>query len=478
MTTRTSLALKVPAVVAAFMLIVAAFISQHVLSRLEDIQRNHLQALTRVYLDGLSTALVEPVLREDVWETFAILDRARDAASGLRSVETIVTAQDGRILAATNPHRFPTASALTTNFPTVNAVGLTVREDEARAYARRDIEAGGRRLGAIHAELDIASLVEERRDVLWTLVLSNAALSALLVGIAWFTVRRMLRPVRILGRHLEAGTSGAASDIPAEEIAGVGPEFQRLFSAFNRLAQGFREREGLTRQLAEEERLASLGRLTSGMAHEINNPLGGLFTALDTLKQHGHHSEVRVRTIDLIDRGLRGIRDVVRSALLTYRADHDGRNLTPQDMDDLRILASPEARRNGLSLTWQNRLDAPVPLPASTVRQIVLNLLLNACLAAPRNGAVLVAISHADGLFTIVVADSGPGLPESAAATLASGAAPSAPIASGTGLGLWMTRRLVDELGGRIRAGSSPLGGAEITVTIATREVEVIAHVA
>jgi signal transduction histidine kinase len=478
MTDRLPLALKVPAVVAAFMLIVAAFISERVLSRLGEIQRNQLQALTQVYLDGLTTALVEPVLREDVWEAFAILDRARNAASGLKSVETVLTLPDGRILAATDPRRFPTSAVLTADFPTMSSAELAVREAEARAYARRDIVAGGKTVGALHSELDIAALIEERRSVLWTLIVSNAALSALLVGVAWITVRRMLRPVRILARHLDLAASAAEPDIPAEQIAAVGPEFRRLYAAFNRLAEGFRERESLTRRLAEEERLASLGRLASGMAHEINNPLGGLFNALDTLKQHGGSPEVRGRSIDLIERGLRGIRGVVRSALLTYRADGDGRDFTPEDMDDLRILASPEARRNDLTLTWAIELTGPVPLPASPVRQIVLNLLLNACQATPRNGFVDVAIALRYGMLDIRVADSGPGLPPGAAQTLASGALPPAPIADGTGLGLWMTRRLVDELGGRIRTGPSDRGGAAIRVSLPSRQQQVVAHVA
>src|SRR5918995_2933546 len=110
-------------------------------------------------------------------------------------------------------------------------------------------------------------------------------------------------------------------------------EFRPLFGAFNGMVEAVREREGLARQLADEERLASLGRLASGMAHEINNPLGGILNAVDTLKQHGGRPEVRSRTLDLIERGLKGIRDVVRSTLVTYRADHDGtRSLQPEDI--------------------------------------------------------------------------------------------------------------------------------------------------
>ena len=134
-----------------------------------------------------------------------------------------------------------------------------------------------------------------------------------------------MRPIRVLTRHLQAGAEHQVSPIPDATVEGAPAEFRTLFGAFNEMAAAVRDRETLSRQLAEEERLASLGRLASGMAHEINNPLGGLFNALDTLKEHGERRDVRRRTIDLIERGLKGIRDVVRTALVTYRTDRDAR---------------------------------------------------------------------------------------------------------------------------------------------------------
>ena len=75
------------------------------------------------------------------------------------------------------------------------------------------------------------------------------------------------------------------------------------------------------KRLAEEKRLGSLGRLASAVAHEINNPLGGLFNALATLRSHGHLSSVRDGSLGLLERGLIGIRDVVRTTLTIYRTD-------------------------------------------------------------------------------------------------------------------------------------------------------------
>ncbi len=87
-------------------------------------------------------------------------------------------------------------------------------------------------------------------------------------------------------------------------MARVARDHQRPFAAFNRLASAVADREALSARLAEEERLASLGRLASGMAHEINNPLGGLFNAIDTLKRHGGDRSTRNVTLDLVERGI------------------------------------------------------------------------------------------------------------------------------------------------------------------------------
>ncbi len=479
---RVSLALKVPAVAAVFLLVVSLFISERVLSRLEAIQTAHLVALTRVYLDGLSTALVDAVLREDVWEVYAVLDRTRHSGDGLTAAETIVGTIDGRVIAATDPRRIPSATMLPADYPTAATPSdeVVLRLSEARAYVRRDVVYNGRAVGSIHAKFDIAPLLEERRRVLWTLVLSNAVLTLILVVTAWVTVRRMMRPVTILAAHLEDGIGGEVTPIPPAAIESVGREFRRLFAAFNRLAHTYREREDLIRRLADEERLASLGRLASGLAHEINNPLGGLFNAVDTLKRHGERPSARDTALDLIDRGLRGIRDMVRTTLATYRADGDRRVVDVQDLDDLKILASPELGRNELVLTWENHLTGPVDLPASPLRQILLNLLLNACAASPRGGTISVGIFEDGDRLRIEVTDAGPGMPAHAAAILTDTTGAVTPFGRdhGHGLGLWMTGRSIRDLQGTVAVSRSPSGGALVRVALPLHRSGGIAHVA
>ena len=106
------LAWKVPLLAAGLLIGVAFVISQTVLNRLESDQENNLRHLTSAYLDGLSTAVLRSAIHADVWETFDALDRARDRYAGLKVRFAIVALPNGKVLAASDPLKFPVQSAV------------------------------------------------------------------------------------------------------------------------------------------------------------------------------------------------------------------------------------------------------------------------------------------------------------------------------------------------------------------------------
>jgi two-component system, OmpR family, sensor kinase len=266
---RLPITARVPLIVTIFMMAVSIFTSERVLSRLIETQTRQIQALADVYLDGLSLALVDSMIREDVWQVFDVLDRSQQRPSEIKPAETIVAGTDDFVIASSDPVRIPSQARVPARYvESLQHVGkIVVAEADKRAFVRREVLYKNRPIGSIYAALAIAPLLAERRQVLWTLVLTNTALTVLLAVAAWFIVGRMMRPMQTLTRYLERSHDGQVSPIPEPIVASASSEYKRPFAAFNRLAAAVAEREARRAKLAEGERLASLGRLACGMAH-------------------------------------------------------------------------------------------------------------------------------------------------------------------------------------------------------------------
>jgi len=470
---------KVPLAVAVLMILVALLLSERVLAGLTETQARHLRDLAQSYLDGLSSAVGPSILREDTWEVFDAIERAQELNKSLRPLETIVTNADGQVIAASNPRRHPIGSPLGNRQQALSSPdqSFSFEAGADTASAVRKLSYPGRTVGLIHAVFDTRHLAAERRNVILALITTNGALTLLLAAAGWILVARMMRPVRVLTGHLGLARDTSAMPIASNIVARQRGEFGRLFRAYNALVHSMEEHDALVKKLAEEERLGSLGRLASALAHEINNPLGGLFNALATLKSHGHLAHVRTNAIGLLDRGLLGIRDVVRTTMAVYRTERIARDFAATDINDLQLLITPEARRKSVTIVVANGIHGTIGLSSTPVRQAILNLLLNAVAASPDGAEVVLSAEIRDGALSLMVADRGPGLPEFAAEILC-GSLPAAPWRDGGGLGLWTTRRVITELGGHIDVERPPSGGTVLHLILPVKRAEELPHVA
>jgi len=229
-----------------------------------------------------------------------------------------------------------------------------------------------------------------------------------------------------------------------------------------------RERRGLERQVLRSQKLAAVGLLAAGIAHEINNPLSGVVGYSKLLLEGSLSVRVREKVEKIAQSGER-CRKIVEGVLLFSR-QQDGGERRQVDLRDLldRVLSIGEYQWRMHNIRIIRELDESVEILADPdqIEQVMLNLLSNAADAMPRGGTVHVALERTpEGGGRLTVADEGHGIPEEIQARIFDPFFSTKEIGKGTGLGLAISYGIVQDHGGDIVVQSSPAHGATFTVT-------------
>ncbi len=293
---------------------------------------------------------------------------------------------------------------------------------------------------------------------------------------AWSISTSILRPldsfVRYLGRQTEPARRHEAFD-----AAGAGPEVQLLNDTYSRLIEAVdrhaQEEIGRIERLKESEKLAALGRMLSGAAHEINNPLTGVIGNAQLMLARGAADPYVRDRAERIYREAQRIVALVRNLLKVAHREAAVRGVV--DLNRV-VRETIELRRHDfvgagvridLDLT-----DERTRLFGSELelQQVVLNIVNNALDAikeSPRSEALLAVRTRVAGdAVALEIRDNGPGIrePERVFEHFYT----TKDVGKGTGLGLSIAHAIVRAHGGSIEAANDPEGGARFTITIPT----------
>jgi two-component system NtrC family sensor kinase len=294
----------------------------------------------------------------------------------------------------------------------------------------------------------------EHATIRWTLTLMVGA-TLLAIAIGLYIGRSVARPVAIL----EAGAARLAlGELDARIHIQAPAEFARLAAQWNAMTESLREHQA---RLVETEKLAGIGRLAAGVAHEINNPLGVILGYVRVLLRRADGA--LAEDLRIIEDEARRCQQIVEGLLAL---SHSIR-LTPSSVDlrelcdEVAIRLQESVQRPAGSLRVEG--VAVVEGDAQRLRQVVFNLLKNALEAAPQ-GTVEVRIAEDALGVAVSVTDSGPGIRPEDRARLFEPFFTTRP--SGTGLGLAVSQAIARAHGGRIEVDAPPAGGARFTLRL------------
>ncbi len=289
-------------------------------------------------------------------------------------------------------------------------------------------------------------------------------------------IERMEATMRSVGAGaLEARVGAVASD---DEIGRLARHLDELLATLQRwhleldgkVADRTRQLEETQTQLVRSEKLATVGQLTASIAHEVNNPIAVIQGNLDLLREllPADAAQRVAPELKLVDEQIERMRLIVTQLLQFARpSEYAGyvESVAPaRVVEDCLVLVGHLLAKTNIEVLRDLQPTRPVALNRQELQQVLVNLMVNAIHAMAQGGTLRLATLESSAGVEIVVADTGPGLAPDLLAQLFQ------PFVTrkrdGTGLGLWISRGIVERYGGDIVASNREGGGAVFTVRL------------
>jgi signal transduction histidine kinase len=308
-------------------------------------------------------------------------------------------------------------------------------------------------------------------DMAGYLLLLGLVSAATLGALGWLLLRRVLQPVRALQRAaVRLGNGDLDAPLPPQR----GDELGDLAATFGTMAARLRQArdelesrvEQRSREVLRSARLAQLGTLAAGIAHEINNPLASIVAGTEGLLrdldrgERGDDAATR-EYLQLLHKEALRARDITARLLRLARQDPARRETVwlGEELREVAALFAHQLQRAGVRLDLGGESPGPAIVgDAAEWRQVLFNLLRNALDASPNGGAIRASARIADGDAQLTVADEGPGVPAELQDRVFEPFFTTKPPGRGTGLGLAIVHRIVEAHGGTVQVANGSRG--------------------
>lgn len=284
------------------------------------------------------------------------------------------------------------------------------------------------------------------------LLLGTITAFILCLIVAVFLVYNVNRPLRYIARAIVKITKGDYTRIPP---LGTGDEFGDLVNSLNHMINELNKRSD---QLVQSEKMASLGTLTSGVAHELNNPLNNISTSLQILLEEIEEGDMEYKKTLLVEseKQVDKARDIVKSLLefsreSMFRTEHA--HIKTLVEKTIVLLKSEIPGNVDLNIDIPEDLTAIIDI--HRIQQVLINLILNAIQAVENGGRLTVrAFPSENDEICVQVEDTGKGIPDENLHKIFDPFFTTKDVGEGSGLGLSVSHGIIEKHGGRIEVSS------------------------
>ncbi len=249
----------------------------------------------------------------------------------------------------------------------------------------------------------------------------------------------------------------------SDEIVLLGQSFN---SMIDRIREANIELKKTHEKLLMSQKLASVGILASGVAHEINNPLGGMFNCLQMLEQKGESEEFRKRYFKLLRDGLDRIENTVGKLLWMSRKEDRKPDVVEigKALKDTYGFIEYKMKKNNISYSENIEDNTYVVIDPRDLQQVMINLMINAVQSMKDGGTLNVKAFRDNSKVVLEISDTGEGIYEENLHNIFDPFYTTKQPGEGTGLGLWLIYEIVNNYDGEIYVRSEKDKGSTFTV--------------
>ena len=226
-------------------------------------------------------------------------------------------------------------------------------------------------------------------------------------------------------------------------------------------------------QLINSEKMASLGQLVAGVAHEINTPLGSINSNNDILNKLIKRldcvdiAETMLKINEIDKEAIKRISQIVQSLKKFVRLDESELQFADINKEiDLTLEIIKHETKNKIKII-KNYSNLPqIKCYPNILNQVFMNLLVNACQSIETEGEIVITTEFADGMLTVKIKDNGSGIDESIKDKIFTAGTTTKKVGIGTGLGLAISQKIIQKHNGTITFSSKKDKGTEFTIKI------------